>query len=247
MASVTEWSGASSAMHLLSILNDIMSVEPPESSSLESTASLALDIAPIIFSRHICFAVRTIGRGRIWFLRRLGVWGFLRFPVYRSGFTLAITLVLAALNARVCDPTPTFRRTFRSRILELETPAAIILPQRTLLACVSRIRSHTDKKRPPPYFRSVVSGCEQSSLLQLWNLVILNPNLRFARGELYPNTPFYSGKLGNYLDSVDDVPALDLAVAPHPVPKKKGLHVFPKGALPRNFVCGAIRIQKGCH
>jgi hypothetical protein len=62
MASVTEWSGASIAMHLLSILNDIMSVEPPESSSLESTASasLALDIAPIIFSRHHFFAVRTI-------------------------------------------------------------------------------------------------------------------------------------------------------------------------------------------
>ena len=89
MASVTEWSGASSAMHLLSILNDIMSVEPPESSSLESTASLALDIAPIIFSRHHFFAVRTIGRERIWFLSvstkigRLGVSG-LPLRIYSS-------------------------------------------------------------------------------------------------------------------------------------------------------------------
>jgi hypothetical protein len=79
MASVTEWSGASSAMHLLSIL-------------FYSDANGFWS-----FYR---------------FLRRLGVWGF---PVYRSGFTLAITLViLAILNALVCDPTPTFRRTFRS-------------------------------------------------------------------------------------------------------------------------------------
>jgi hypothetical protein len=46
----------------------------------------------------------------------------------------------------------------QTHVQKLETPAAIILPQRTPLACVSRIRSHTDKKRPPPYFRILVCG-----------------------------------------------------------------------------------------